>query len=160
MPLQKDIDIAYLAENFELSGASIKNIALNAAFIAASRQENTGMEHIMTALQQEPEEWVTDLYTGTAGDKWYAFLNLYQGMVYVMLLFYFVILLKEKDHIFYFLPALLLLGGFCFSMIWEAKSRYVYPYIVMSLPCVAWSLVYCAGKITGGIKKWRKKPLS
>lgn len=114
----------------------------------------------MTALQQEPEEWVTDLYTGTAGDKWYAFLNLYQGMVYAMLLVYFVILLKEKDHIFYFLPALLLLGGFCFSMIWEAKSRYVYPYIVMSLPCVAWSLVYCAGKITGGIKKWRKKPLS
>lgn len=56
MPLQKDIDIAYLAENFELSGASIKNIALNAAFIAASRQENTGMEHIMTALQQEYEK--------------------------------------------------------------------------------------------------------
>lgn len=56
MPLQKDIDIAYLAENFELSGASIKNIALNAAFIAASRQEITGMEHIMTALQQEYEK--------------------------------------------------------------------------------------------------------
>lgn len=56
MPLQKDIDIAYLAKNFELSGASIKNIALNAAFIAASRQEDTGMEHIMTALQQEYEK--------------------------------------------------------------------------------------------------------
>ena len=56
MPLQKDIDISYLADNFELSGASIKNIALNAAFIAASRQEVTGMEHIMTALQQEYEK--------------------------------------------------------------------------------------------------------
>lgn len=56
MPLQKDIDISYLADNFELSGASIKNIALNAAFIAASRQEITGMEHIMTALQQEYEK--------------------------------------------------------------------------------------------------------
>lgn len=56
MPLQKDIDIPYLSENFEISGASIKNIALNAAFIAASRQEITGMEHIMTALQQEYEK--------------------------------------------------------------------------------------------------------
>lgn len=56
MPLQTDIDISYLAENFELSGASIKNIALNAAFIAASRQELTGMEHIMTALQHEYEK--------------------------------------------------------------------------------------------------------
>lgn len=113
----------------------------------------------MTALQQEPEEWVTDLYTGAAGDKWYAFLNLYQGMIYVMLLIYFVILLKKKEHIFCFLPALLLLGEFCFSMIWEAKSRYIYPYIVMAIPCAAWSLTYCAGKITGGIRKWRKKPL-
>ncbi len=56
MPLKKDIDIPYLSENFELSGASIKNIAINAAFIAASRQEITGMEHIMTALQQEYEK--------------------------------------------------------------------------------------------------------
>lgn len=56
MPLQGDIDIDYLADNFELSGASIKNIAVNAAFIAASRQETTGMEHIMTALQQEYEK--------------------------------------------------------------------------------------------------------
>lgn len=56
MPLAADIDIGYLADNFELSGASIKNIALNAAFIAASRQEVTGMEHIMEALQQEYEK--------------------------------------------------------------------------------------------------------
>jgi len=56
MPLSRDIDIDYLADNFELSGAAIKNIAVNAAFIAASRQEVTGMEHIMTALQQEYEK--------------------------------------------------------------------------------------------------------
>lgn len=56
MPLKGDIDIEYLADNFELSGASIKNIAVNAAFLAASRQEITGMEHIMTALQQEYEK--------------------------------------------------------------------------------------------------------
>ncbi len=56
MPLEGDIDIEYLAENFGLSGASIKNIAVNAAFLAASKQEITGMEHIMTALQQEYEK--------------------------------------------------------------------------------------------------------
>ena len=56
MPLAGDIDIDYLAGNFELSGASIKNIAVNAAFIAASRQETTGMGHIMEALQQEYEK--------------------------------------------------------------------------------------------------------
>lgn len=56
MPLREDIDMEYLADNFELSGAAIKNIAVNAAFIAALRHEVTGMEHIMTALQQEYEK--------------------------------------------------------------------------------------------------------
>lgn len=53
MPLKEDLDLEYLASNFELSGASVKNIALNAAFLAASRQEITGMEHIMVSLRQE-----------------------------------------------------------------------------------------------------------
>lgn len=53
MPLQEDIDREYLASNFELSGAAIKNIALNAAFMAASMQEFTGMKHVMASLQQE-----------------------------------------------------------------------------------------------------------
>ena len=53
MPLADDIDVEYLASNFELSGAGIKNIALNAAFMAAGEQEITGMKHIMAALQQE-----------------------------------------------------------------------------------------------------------
>jgi len=113
----------------------------------------------MTALQREPEDWVKDFYAGAAGDRWYIFLDLYQGMAYAMLLVYFVILFKGTNNIFCFLPALLLIGEFCFSMIWEAKSRYIYPYIVLVLPCVAWSLTYCAGKITGGIRRWRKETL-
>lgn len=113
----------------------------------------------MTAMQQKPEEWVNDLYTGAAGDRWYAFLDMYQGMVYAGLLIYFVMLFRGKGNIFSFLPALLLVGEFCFSIIWEAKSRYVYPYIVMALPCVAWTLVCCARVMAGGIGKWRKGTL-
>lgn len=53
MPLAEDIDTEYLASGFELSGAAIKNIAVNAAFIAAAEHQVTGMKQIMTALQQE-----------------------------------------------------------------------------------------------------------
>lgn len=53
MPLKEDLDLEYLASNFELSGASIKNIALNAAFLAAAQKEVLGMEQIVVALQQE-----------------------------------------------------------------------------------------------------------
>ncbi|MCM1542024.1 MAG: hypothetical protein NC121_12300 [Blautia sp.] len=110
----------------------------------------------MTALQQEPEEWVDDLYRGAAGDRQYAFLDLYQGMAYAMLLVYFVLLFRGKGTILAFLPALLLIGEFCFSMIWEAKSRYVYPYIVMALPCVAWTLASCIRMGKESIGRWRK----
>lgn len=53
MPLEDDVDTEYLASSFDLSGAAIKNIAVNAAFMAAAEQQITGMKHIMTALQQE-----------------------------------------------------------------------------------------------------------
>lgn len=53
LPLEEDMDVGYLASNFELSGASIKNIAVNASFLAASKGQAVGMEHIMASLQQE-----------------------------------------------------------------------------------------------------------
>ncbi len=107
----------------------------------------------MTARQQDPEKWVQELYTGMAGDWWYGFLDWYQGMLYCMLLIWFAALFRKEGNASWCLPALLLVGEFCFSMIWEAKSRYVYPYIVMAIPCAAWSLTYCAGKIRGGMRK-------
>lgn len=112
----------------------------------------------MTARQQEPEDWVRELYVGEAGNRWYGFLNLYQGTIYAMLLVYFVALLRGKlGGALHYLPALLLIGEFCFSMLWEAKSRYVYPYIVLTMPCVAWSTVYCAGILKDCINKWRRQ---
>jgi hypothetical protein len=52
-PLSKDLDYDYLARHFELSGSSIKNIAVNAAFIAASGSRQVGMKEILQALRQE-----------------------------------------------------------------------------------------------------------
>lgn len=110
----------------------------------------------MTAQQQEPEEWVNDLYKAGTGDNWYAFLDRYQGTVYAMFLIYFILLFRGKGDIYAFLPALFLIGEFGFSMIWEAKSRYVYPYIVLTLPCAARSLVYCGEIWKKSISRWRK----
>ena len=41
-----------------------------------------------------------------------------------------------------YLPGVILIGEFCFSMIWEANSRYVYPYAVLMIPFAACSLAY------------------
>ena len=51
-PLE-ELDYDYLAEQFELSGSSIKNIAVSAAFLAAPQREPVGMRQILTALKDE-----------------------------------------------------------------------------------------------------------
>lgn len=53
LPLDFDVDLEWLAEQFELSGSNIKNIAVNAAFLAAPEQSVVGMSHIMKALKNE-----------------------------------------------------------------------------------------------------------
>lgn len=53
VPLDKDIDFEYLAESFELTGAVIRNIVLNAAFLAAAKDDCVRMEHIMKSIIRE-----------------------------------------------------------------------------------------------------------
>lgn len=52
-PLDVDIDWAFLAEKFELSGGHIKNIVLSAAFAAAGQDEPIGMKHLLRAAVGE-----------------------------------------------------------------------------------------------------------
>lgn len=51
--LGKDIDFEFLSENFKISGGSIKNIALGAAFFAAADGQVIMMKHIILATKRE-----------------------------------------------------------------------------------------------------------
>ena len=52
-PLREDVDLDYLAEQFEITGGSIKNIALVASFMAAREEKPVGMEQIVRAVKYE-----------------------------------------------------------------------------------------------------------
>lgn len=52
-PLAPDIDFDFLAHKLKLSGGSIRNIALSAAFLAAANSGHVGMEHIVCAAKRE-----------------------------------------------------------------------------------------------------------
>lgn len=52
-PLGEDVDFDYLANQFEVTGGSIKNIALVASFMAARLGKPVGMEHIVRAVKYE-----------------------------------------------------------------------------------------------------------
>lgn len=51
--LTERINFSYLAEHFELSGGNIKNIVLNAVFLAASEDRPVSMRHILESLRME-----------------------------------------------------------------------------------------------------------
>lgn len=52
----EDIDLEYLSENFEFTGATIKNVVLNAVFKSVSQQKSLRMKHIIWAIQSEYEK--------------------------------------------------------------------------------------------------------
>jgi hypothetical protein len=53
-PLKKDVDFKFLARQFKISGGNIKNIALNAAFLAASAGGGPiNMENLIKATRRE-----------------------------------------------------------------------------------------------------------
>jgi SpoVK/Ycf46/Vps4 family AAA+-type ATPase len=53
MPLAEDLDLDFLARHFEISGGDIKNVAVQAAFMAAEEGGPVAMEHLLTALKRE-----------------------------------------------------------------------------------------------------------
>jgi hypothetical protein len=52
-PLGKDVDIGFLAGRFPLAGGNIRNIVLNAAFLAATNGGEIRMEHLIRATRRE-----------------------------------------------------------------------------------------------------------
>ncbi|MGN0402170.1 MAG: ATP-binding protein [Acetatifactor sp.] len=51
--VSEDMDAAVLAENFELSGAAIRNAALQGAYLAAVEETDIGMKHILSGIANE-----------------------------------------------------------------------------------------------------------
>jgi hypothetical protein len=53
LPRAGDVDVAFLAKHFEVSGGDIKNAALQAAFLAAEDGQAVSMPHLLAALRRE-----------------------------------------------------------------------------------------------------------
>ena len=51
--------------------------------------------------------------------------------------FWYLLAVKEEEGILRHLLAAAVIGGFCFSLLWEAKTRYILPYYLFMFPCAA-----------------------
>ncbi|MBI3803969.1 MAG: ATP-binding protein [Nitrospirae bacterium] len=55
-PLADEVDLGFLASRFKVSGGNIRNIVLNAAFLAAEGGEPIRMTHLLQAIRREYEK--------------------------------------------------------------------------------------------------------
>jgi hypothetical protein len=88
----------------------------------------------------EPPTGIADyVYYGAGRSQLDVFMNYYQSYIYLTLLLYTVYRLVRRK--FEIVPDLLLvvcIGGMLFSLLWEARARYVLPYFLMMLPYSAY----------------------
>jgi SpoVK/Ycf46/Vps4 family AAA+-type ATPase len=52
-PIANDVDFGFLAKQFELAGGNIKNIAVNASFLAAAENSGVTMSHLIKSTKDE-----------------------------------------------------------------------------------------------------------
>lgn len=76
-------------------------------------------------------------YEGRSGVLLRKFMKVYQLLLYGSILFWLITSRKEKISIEKYVLLIAVFGGFLFSMIWEAKTRYVFPYLLMMIPYYA-----------------------
>jgi SpoVK/Ycf46/Vps4 family AAA+-type ATPase len=66
-PLAEDLDLDFLAEQFELSGGSITNVALAAAFLATERGSAIAMVDVIQATRREYQKVGKELVADELG---------------------------------------------------------------------------------------------
>lgn len=89
-------------------------------------------------IVREQSALVGDIYFGGKVGKFVErYAKLYQLLVYASILFLLANRRKRWDEIEKYILLIAIFGGFLFSLIWEAKARYAFPYFLIALPCAA-----------------------
>ena len=99
------------------------------------------------------------LYYGSWQQHYRDYTNRYLTVLYLGVVVYCVAALTRKNDILQCLMLIGVFGGFLFSILWEAKSRYVLPYIVLLIPYMALGISAaqnCLGGALRGIGKRQK----
>ncbi len=109
------------------------------------------LEHT-SHFEEEPNEFIQQLYYGDLREPWFQFMNLYQSAILLLGLLAFGILLISKRQGSEYLILIIFIGGFLFSILWEAKPRYPLPYFVILLPVAANALSVIIRKVEEYVK--------
>lgn len=111
---------------------------------------------IMTyATDNERSAFGESLYTGLPNRILQKMMDSYQLLIYSLVLFLLIYTKrkKKKMDLEWYVLLIAVIGGVLFHELWEAKSRYVFPYFIMMIPLAAEGL----GLLSGCLGKRRTK---
>lgn len=79
-------------------------------------------------------EWISRIYFGDLHDRLTGFADGYQSVVYLGFLCFLPVLWRRRREVSVnLIPLIAIVGGFLFSIVWEAQCRYVLPYYLFML---------------------------
>lgn len=88
-------------------------------------------------VKGEQSAFAKSVYEGDWFYRLYRFMNIYQLIMYGSVLFLLIKGRGKKREITQYNMLIGIFGGALFSLIWEAKTRYILPYFLMMLPYAA-----------------------
>lgn len=102
---------------------------------------------------EEISPFIADIYNGQGiGYALNSGMKMYQLVLYASVFVFVIISLNTKKNIEQYTLLIAVFGGFLFSLIWEAKPRYVFPYLLLMLPYGAIGI----NTILNKMEKWFK----
>lgn len=84
-----------------------------------------------------PEDTDYEVYFGSQHENVVALMNYLQSFFYFCMFLFAVYCIRRKEQIDMLLIPLAIFGDGVFSLLYEAKSRYVFSFCVLMLPCAA-----------------------
>ena len=98
-------------------------------------------------IEGEQSEFAKSVYTGRWNDRIFRYMNIYQIMIYGGVLFLMFVWKKRHIGIMEYILLIGIFGSLLFSMLWEAKTRYVLPSFLMLIPYASNGVALLCGSL-------------
>ena len=99
-----------------------------------------------TTLEKVKDFFIKQIYFNETHHVLMFIMKVFQVFVYSFSFVFAVNIFRKKEEVLTIIPVAFV-GGTLFHMIWEAKSRYVFPYFVFLIPVAAYGLIIFRNKI-------------
>jgi len=133
----KEEAIGIINSFWEDNGASPdKLIAFYGTKIATQWMNPMYQGFVMNNNIEREQKWFANtLYSSEVIWKIFnKYMNIYQIIVYLGTVFSGIYFIRTKIGMEKLVGMIVVFGGFIFSIIWEAKTRYVFPYVLVLIP--------------------------